>query len=173
MLKMKRQWRFWLTYEQVHLIVKKKALREEFLPLIGCLPPWMFPATEAEDCKGPVGNASVTPLALARLRSIWQNAANSDDFQTTAACLPPCTKTMVKVKFLQADTGPMFWGKKIRLGLGWRVQVRTEKIAYGPFDLLVEVGSSLGLWLGLSVLGLFDLIASVGRRIKSCFKNWM
>ena len=28
MLKMKRQWRFWLTYEQVHLSVKKKALRE-------------------------------------------------------------------------------------------------------------------------------------------------
>ena len=29
--------------------------------------------------------------------------------------------------------------------------------AYGLDDLVVEVGSSLGLWLGLSALGLFDI----------------
>ena len=31
-------------------------------------------------------------------------------------------------------------------------------MAYGVFDLVVEVGSSLGLWVGLSVLGIFDLV---------------
>ena len=29
--------------------------------------------------------------------------------------------------------------------------------AYDMFDLVVEVGSSLGLWIGLSAIGLFDL----------------
>ena len=31
-------------------------------------------------------------------------------------------------------------------------------MAYEVFDLVVEVGSSLGLWVGLSALGIFDLV---------------
>ena len=33
--------------------------------------------------------------------------------------------------------------------------------AYGFFDLVVEVGSSLGLWIGLSALGVFDLLLDI------------
>ena len=40
--------------------------------------------------------------------------------------------------------------------------------AYGFFDLIVEVGSSLGLWIGLSALGVLDLALDQsvrGRRV--------
>ena len=30
-------------------------------------------------------------------------------------------------------------------------------LAYNEFDLIVEVGSALGLWIGLSALGVLDL----------------
>ena len=30
--------------------------------------------------------------------------------------------------------------------------------AYGEFELMVEIGSSIGLWIGLSALGVFDLV---------------
>ena len=36
-------------------------------------------------------------------------------------------------------------------------KVESVVLAYGFDDLLVEIGSSLGLWLGLSVVGMFDV----------------
>ena len=50
--------------------------------------------------------------------------------------------------------------------------------AYGPTALLVEVGSALGLWLGLSVVGIFDIVVLVltksrqlGKHISSTAKE--
>ena len=39
--------------------------------------------------------------------------------------------------------------------------------AYDFFDLVVEAGSSLGLWIGLSALGVFDLLVKVGNVVKN------
>ena len=44
----------------------------------------------------------------------------------------------------------------LELYFGSRVEKKTIDYAYGATDFIVEVGSSLGLWLGLSVIGLFD-----------------
>ena len=37
-------------------------------------------------------------------------------------------------------------------------------LAYDATALLVEIGSCLGLWLGLSIVGVYDLIARVAFR---------
>ena len=57
----------------------------------------------------------------------------------------------------------------------------TEKVAnYSPFQFIIDVGSSLGLWLGLSVLGIHDLVvialdysknSFVFKQFKDLFKN--
>ena len=44
--------------------------------------------------------------------------------------------------------------------------------AYGAGDLLVEMGSSLGLWLGISVIGLFDLAAALFVLTGRIFKDF-
>ena len=51
--------------------------------------------------------------------------------------------------------------------------IEEEKIipAYDLAALLVEIGSSLGLWLGLSVVGVFDILVFVTLRIKQLFKQ--
>ena len=36
---------------------------------------------------------------------------------------------------------------------------------YSLFDLVVDVGNSLGLWIGLSALGLFDLLLQSGTAV--------
>ena len=36
------------------------------------------------------------------------------------------------------------------------VQVITDAYAYDMFELVVDLGSALGLWLGLSALSIFD-----------------
>ena len=46
------------------------------------------------------------------------------------------------------------------------VKVTKYQKAYGLFDLVVEVGSSLGLWIGISALGVFDLLLQCGTIIK-------
>ena len=38
------------------------------------------------------------------------------------------------------------------------VNVETEINGYDSFRLVIEVGSSLGLWLGLCIIGIFDLV---------------
>ena len=38
------------------------------------------------------------------------------------------------------------------------VEILEEESNYNEFDLMVEVGSSIGLWIGLSALGIFDLV---------------
>ena len=34
----------------------------------------------------------------------------------------------------------------------------TDVLAYDEFSLIVDLGSALGLWLGLSALSIFDII---------------
>ena len=41
------------------------------------------------------------------------------------------------------------------------VKILEEKNNYDGYDMLVEVGSALGLWIGVSVIGIFDLLFEV------------
>ena len=38
------------------------------------------------------------------------------------------------------------------------VLVTTDVMAYDIFNLVVDMGSALGLWLGLSAISIFDLV---------------
>ena len=82
-------------------------------------------------------------------------------------CLPPCT-------FISAAAEEQpHASTKVRaviLYFNNIVEVQTTVLAYGVDSLLVEAGSSLGLWLGLSMVGVFDLITTaiekLGKRIQ-------
>ena len=50
-------------------------------------------------------------------------------------------------------------------------EVMTEVNNYDQFALLVEVGSCLGLWLGLSLIDFLDLIVNGHKRI-AAFLPW-
>ena len=54
------------------------------------------------------------------------------------------------------------------------VDIRTDTNNYDIFSLIVEAGSSLGLWVGFSALGVYDLIIEAGSSclvliFKRCF----
>ena len=44
----------------------------------------------------------------------------------------------------------------MKLKLPDRVTYFTDSYSYKGFDLVVDIGSALGLWIGLSVLGFYD-----------------
>ena len=52
------------------------------------------------------------------------------------------------------------------------MKVTTHHKAYSLFDLIVDIGSSLGLWIGLSALGVFDLLIEAGDIINA-FRSGM
>ena len=47
------------------------------------------------------------------------------------------------------------------------VTVTRNKKVYGIFYLIVEIGSCLGLWIGLSALGVFDFALQAGEFFKA------
>ena len=46
------------------------------------------------------------------------------------------------------------------------LQLERIVLAYDMGHLLVEIGSSLGLWLGISIIGIFDVLAAALLKIK-------
>ena len=72
-------------------------------------------------------------------------------------CLPPCTILTATSQQQQVYSSNL---RRVALNFDDVVEVQTTVLAYGVDSLLVEVGSSLGLWLGLSVVGVFDLLAT-------------
>ena len=48
----------------------------------------------------------------------------------------------------------------IHIAFVGEVEHVSHNIAYGPDDLLVEIGSAMGLWTGLSALGVFELFTN-------------
>ena len=56
----------------------------------------------------------------------------------------------------------------INLHLDERVHVERTVLTYDSTSLLVEIGSCLGLWLGLSVVGVYDIAVIAVYKVKNC-----
>ena len=53
------------------------------------------------------------------------------------------------------------------------VQVYKRVYSYDVFSLVVELGSALGLWVGLSALGLLDIIIEVCFKARQSVRNYL
>ena len=83
----------------------------------------------------------------------------SDMFSQTSTCRRPCVELRAKSMLRSRDAEEM---QGVYLNFQKMVTVIKNKKAYGVFDLVVDIGSSLGLWMGLSALGVFDLALQAG-----------
>ena len=130
---------------------------------LGCIPPWL---SENNQC-----NETYPANFLKRIPEfddeyLWPpyTFANS---KIEAKCKTSCKST----KYLALEREPMSddtWGAAF-ITFDQNVHV-TEKIEnYSLFQYIIDVGSSLGLWLGLSVLGLHDLLVMAVDFFKSKF----
>ena len=127
-------------------------MREKIVPTLGCMVPWL---SDKDVCLGsrerlPKHEPLVQWLFRISLQS-WGNI-----IYTSEQCPPPCS-------YLTAHSTTSFSGfhkTKNAVELYFVEQVEVEKIllAYDSEELLVEIGSCLGLWLGLSVIGIYDIV---------------
>ena len=138
-----------------------------FVPLLGCMIPWM---SDKHKCTKPVilSTQNLTIL-LDYLLGNYNKIKSGLDLEPS--CLPPCHQVEVQITHLRDFNAAAWDSSKIFLMFDDNVERRTNSPKYSIRDLLVEVGSALGLWLGLSVIGSFDLIVDLIKFVTGCIKK--
>ena len=129
-------------------------LRGFVVPTLGCMIPWM---SELEQCAGNVTRLTNNHQIEKWLSDVIQESWRGFQYKSTR-CPLPCNLITGKASYLLSGE----YEHNI-FGLYLEDEVKVERImlAYGFTDLLVEIGSCLGLWLGLSVVGIFDIVVTI------------
>ena len=131
-------------------------LAKEFMPTYGCLPPWVSTShTEIicqEETNIDANTIKKTPL-FNNILHLIQNF-EADMFKS---CLRPCKTMQIKLKQVSSRSNKLVQAKlKVRVK-EWAT-VHTQVYSYDILSLTVDLGSALGLWLGLSCLSILDHI---------------
>ena len=118
-----------------------------------CIPPWL---SSSKQCDTNITTYNHTKMDITKMIM--------DDFRhpkfklkpskAEKKCKNPCKK-MTNTLTLVDNSRAGFTTLELR----FKKTVRVEKkvVVYTWFNFIIDVGSSLGLWLGLSALGITDL----------------
>ena len=128
---------------------------------LGCIPPWL---SDKDQCNGsyPANFLEAIPDFVDEFHWPVYTLYNS---KLESECKTSCNRTQYLAVEGESINDDDFGAAYI--SFVQKVQV-IEKVAnYHMFDFIIDVGSSMGLWLGLSVFGLYDLAANVVDFIKN------
>jgi hypothetical protein len=127
-------------------------IEKVWIPLINCTPPWLSSKDQCDSL-----DFDITEDFVDKTLGMIDRIYNMITYPTTEKCKIPCTvaHNIVYGKKVAYDPN----SKRIILSIKFedKVVYTTKKLAYGPFEFLIDMGSSLGLWFGLSVFGITDL----------------
>ena len=134
-------------------------MREKVVPTLGCMVPWL---SDQDACLGSRERLQKhEPLVQWLFRISLQSWGNI--IYTSEQCPPPCSYlTAHSTKSLSGLTSEKY---VIELYFVEQVEIERILLAYDAGDLLVEIGSCLGLWLGLSIVGIYDIGALLAQEI--------
>ncbi len=133
--------------------------------IYGCLPPWVNKNKVSEICEESLVVKSNTSYVETYIDDIIEFLANGNP-SFLDSCLPPCITN--KISFETLSSGQLKNSPKgmIRFNIVEKVTVLTDIYSYGGFSLIVDFGSLIGLWLGLSAISLLDLGVEAGRILR-------
>ena len=144
-------------YERINSSYGKclyQAMRQEFLEYLDCLPPWM-PDNLGEVCELDKAVNIKDKEKYARLTDNLLEFTSSREMDCWDKCLKPCTSMSVVIK--KTDYNSNLLGRSwLNLKASTEVTVYTEVYGYDALSLIVDLGSAMGLWLGLSALSVLD-----------------
>ena len=127
----------------------------KLFPELGCNIPWM---SHKDNCQGLI-NSTYREETDKYLDDIIYYSNMALNLPSTS-CKVPCVQLRATSKFLstiETKNG----NNTFLLHFDPTIKVRESISQYNGFDLTVEVGSALGLWLGLSAIGLFDYMIEI------------
>ena len=132
---------------------------------ITCLPPWL---SSGNQCNQTYSYDFYGEFAVDFYKDFFYKVDMFSNTRFEEECQQSCKETKYVVN-LKGE-------KSISLNLSYayvnfnQKVVVTEKVPnYDLFKYIIDVGSSMGLWLGLSVFGLYDLIYKAVEIIKDSF----
>ena len=138
---------------------------EIFEPILGCRPPWLSAPGHPENCQGKILWANVQSKEWRRSIKEFELNYLISGKAHTENCLKPCKGLLAYSKLIRSEDYRRDFAKTF-LNFPKEVKVTKYVRTYGLFELVVDVGSSLGLWIGLSIVGVFDIVLNTGIFIK-------
>ena len=146
----------------------KEEMSTQSLSEIGCILPWM---NMDPSCSNYLPLASVKKSNYVKHLGAYGHklmAARGCRYQS---CPKPCAELLVKSELTyQMLTGKDKLDGRLFLDFAKYANIIVHEIEYTCFHLIVDVGSSLGLWIGLSILGLYDLALDIMIKFKGLRK---
>ena len=142
-------------------------LKKNLMQLLGCIPPWLMPmirvtpdhkCPETMNIESKIKTDFIKRKLLQFVKQI--NYQARVELESDNACKLPCNQLEIyahETSYFKGD-----WEKNwFNLHFEDMADVNKDVSNYDEFNLIVEVGSSLGLWIGLSAIAVFDIIIKV------------
>ena len=148
----------------------ENVFREKLLNLIGCVPPWIPRYGNEKICVQDViykdkYEATYVKSQLNMLAEAIMTRKGNLNLEEE--CKIPCNE--IKLEIVKTSEGAVNWDKNwMQINFLDTVKILEEESNYDELDLIVEIGSSLGLWIGLSALGILDLVY---KKMKILYSN--
>ena len=131
-------------------------LQKVWKPLINCNPPWL---SSQDQCTGllKVSNATYSELMKEPHDTIFE-ILYMKTYAAKERCTKPCTLTRSNILSNGHRENNDYDPRKfLKIKFDDLVIKHRKVIGYYFSDFLIDMGSSLGLWFGLSVFGILDL----------------
>ena len=142
----------------------ENGMKDLMLKWFGCFLPWM-PETLHPVCKAVEQTETNFLVLNDTLRFLF--GFQADLFQT---CSPPCHRMSFNLE--KVDKWVLSTEAKLVIDIAEKVTVQTDYYAYDEFSFIVDLGSALGLWLGLSAVSIVEAILHIFNAIRNVFNQW-
>ena len=128
-------------------------LEKNLKATLDCVPPWM-PSRYNNVCNKSISNLNKSTFT--KYDTDMTDLFIRRNVDMLKECKVPCTKTRMYVTNLYHKSNYPHYGQ-ILIQFNPTIEIKQEMYSYDVFALVVELGSALGLWIGLSALSLVDL----------------
>ena len=128
---------------------------------MGCVPPWMSPKNQCNQTYAGFINRIPGFKEFEFLEDYIRTVITLRNNPIEDKCRKFCSNTQSTVSFRKEEDERK--KKQAQVALLFKPEVEYLEIVYSYtlFNFIIDVGSSLGLWLGLSVLSLTDIASSI------------